>query len=246
MYMAEFGIQVISKEKCIGVSVLKEEINLVKILEIILKLWWFVLIFAIIVGLVAFSISSFLMTPMYTSTAKVYVDGSQRPAGEGTTISDLTTNTRLLSTYIEILCTDRFLGTVAGESNYNTSAAEIKGNITMNAANETEILEIKYADTSPERARDILQQLLNNAQKEIPAVMNGCQVKVLDNASLPKSTSSPNIKQNTFIGIFIGIVLGIAVIFIKELLDTRIKDEDDLKTRYNISVLGVIPNLDVD
>ncbi len=225
---------------------MKEEINLVKILEIILKLWWFVLIFAIIVGLVAFSISSFLMTPMYTSTAKVYVDGSQRPQGQGTTYSDLTTNTRLVSTYIEILCTDNFLSKVAAESEYSTSSGYIKSNIKMNAANETEILEIKYADTSPEKARKILQTLLNNAQREIPAVMNGCRVNILDNASMPTSTSSPNTKQNTFIGIFIGIVLGIAIIFIKELLDTRIKDEDDLKTKYNISVLGVIPNLDID
>ncbi len=225
---------------------MKEEINLVKILEIVLKLWWFVLIFAIIVGLIGFSISSFLMTPMYTSTAKVYVDGSQRPNGEGTTMSDITTNTRLVSTYIEILCTDTFLSKVASESNYNVSGSGIKGSISMNSANQTEILEIKYTDVSPEQARDILQLILNNAQREIPNVMNGCKVNILDNASLPTTTSSPNTKQNTFIGIFVGIVIGIAIIFIKELLDTRIKDEDDLKTRYNLSVLGVIPNLDVE
>lgn len=225
---------------------MKEEINLVKILEIVLKLWWFVLICAIVVGIIGFSISSFLMTPMYTSTAKVYVEGSSRNTGEGTTMSDLTTNTRLVSTYIEILCTDTFLSKIASESNYNVSSQSIKSNISMNSCNETEVLEIKYADVSPEQARDILQILLNYAQKEIPSVMNGCRVNILDNASLPKSNSSPNTKQNTFIGLFIGIVIGVAIIFIKELLDTRIKDEDDLRTRYNLSVLGVIPNLDED
>lgn len=225
---------------------MKEEINLVKILEIILKLWWFVLIFAIIAGLVAFSISSFLMTPQYTSTAKVYVDSSQRTAGTSINYNELTTNARLVSTYIEVLCSDTYLNSIASKSDYNVTGTQIKGNITMNSANETEILEIKYADISPERAQDILQLILNNAQSEITRVIRGSQVSVVDNASLPKTTSSPNVKQNTFIGIFIGVVLGIAVIFIKELLDTRIKDEDDLKTKYNIPVLGVIPNLDVD
>ena len=76
--------------------------------------------------------------------------------------------------------------------------------------------------------------------------MPGCRVSIVDNASLPTTTSSPNIKQNTFIGIFVGIIIGIAIIFIRELLDTRIKDEDELKTKYNIPVLGIIPNLDVD
>ena len=116
----------------------------------------------------------------------------------------------------------------------------------MNSANETEILEIKYSDISPERARDILQMVLNSAQGEITRVIPGCKVSIIDNASLPSTTSSPNIKQNTFIGIFAGIIIGLAIIFIKELLDTRIKDEDDLKSRYSIPVLGIIPNLDVD
>lgn len=225
---------------------MKEEINLVKILEIILKLWWFVLIFAIIAGLVAFSISSFLMTPQYTSTAKVYVDSSQRPAGTSINYNELTTNARLVSTYIEVLCSDTYLNSVAAKSEYNISGTQIKSNISMNSANQTEILEIKYSDISPEKARDILQLILNNAQGEITRVIRGSQVSIVDNASLPKTTSSPNVKQNTFIGIFIGVVLGIAVIFIKELLDTRIKDEDDLKNKYKLPVLGVIPNLDVD
>jgi len=226
---------------------LKEEINLVKVLEIILKLWWFVLVCAIIVGIIAFSISSFLMTPMYTSTAKVYVSGAQSVSGEGTNIGELTTNSRLVSTYIEILCSDTYLKQVAAQSEkYKISGSTIKSRITMNSANETEILEIKYSDVSPEKARDILQLILDNAQGVIDRIMPGCRVSIVDHASTPQTTSSPNIKQNTFIGVFAGIVLGIAIIFIKELLDTRIKDEDDLKSKYNIPVLGVIPNLDVD
>lgn len=229
---------------------MKEEINLVKILEIILKLWWFVLVFAIIGGIVAFSISSFLMTPQYSSVARVYVDGgSQKAPGSGTTYNEITTNTRLVSTYIEVLCGDTYLGSISRKAKklgYNVTGQQIKGNITMNSANETEILEIKYSDLSPEKAQAILQLILDNAQREINRIISGCQVNVVDNASLPTTTSSPNVKQNTFIGIFVGVVLGIAVIFIRELLDTRIKDEDDLKNRYNIPVLGVIPNLDVD
>lgn len=220
-------------------------------MEIILKLWWLVLIFAVVAGLVAFSISSFLMTPKYTSVAKVYVDGSQRSDNTGVNMNDLTTNTRLVSTYIEILCSDSYMNSIASKakienSKYNLSGAQIKGNITMGSANETEILEIKYSDISPERARDVLQILLDNAQGEITRIMPGCRVNIVDSAILPTSISSPNTKQNTFIGIFIGVVLGVAVILIKELLDTRIKDEDDLKTKYNIPVLGIIPNLDLD
>lgn len=238
-------------QKKMGVIILKEEINFVKIMEIILRLWWLVLVFAVIGGLVGFSASTFLMAPKYTSVAKVYVDGSQRSDNSGVNMNDLTTNARLVSTYIEILCSDTYMNQIASKakeenSKYNLTGTDIKRDITMGSANETEILEIKYSDISPERARDVLQILLDNAQKEITRIVPGCRVNIVDRANLPVATSSPNTKQNTFIGIFIGVVFGVAAILIKEILDNRIKDEDDLKNKYNIPVLGIIPNLDVD
>lgn len=229
---------------------MKEEINLVKIFEIILKLWWVVLIFAIIGSLIAFSISTFLITPMYTSTAKVYVSGSERVEGSGVSINDINVSQRLVSTYIEILCGNEFLAVVADAYNekyddtVEVTARKIKANIVMDSANETEILKIDYKATSPEKAQNLLEVLLDNAQAEITRVMSGCKVSVVDNAVRPTSPSSPNIRQNTFIGLFLGIVLGVVVIFMRELFDTRIKDDEDLKTRYNIPVLGIIPNLD--
>ncbi len=223
---------------------MKEEINLIKIFEMIMKLWWLVLIFAVIGSLVAFSISTFLMTPQYTSSAKLYVDGTQRVLGTGMDSQTLNTSRSLVATYIEILCGDTFLKSIAQKSGYeDMTATSIKNSITMNAANETEIIEIKYKDISPEKAQEILQLILNNAQSEITRVISGCRVETIDNATLPVTSSYPDVKQNTFLGMLVGIVLGIAIIFIRELLDTRVKDDDDLKTRYNIPVLGVIPNL---
>ena len=226
------------------VTVLKEEINLVKIMEIMMKLWWLILIFAVVGALVAYSISSFLIAPMYTSTASLYVDGTQRIEGTGMDMTTTNTNRTLVSTYVEILCSNTALERVVQNCGYDDVKADnIRANIRMSAANETEILEIKYTDSSPERAEKILRTLVSCAPAAISDVIDGCRVNTVDKATLPKSPSSPDINQNTFIGMFIGIVIGIAIIFIKELLDTRIKDEDDLKTRYNIPVLGEVPTL---
>ena len=232
---------------------LKEEINLIKIFEIVLKLWWVILIFALIGVLVAFSISSFFMTPLYTSNAKVYVSGSQKTGATGVNINDINVSQRLVGTYIEILTGNSFLEDIAlaynvqkDDGEQSLSAGYIKRNLEMSAANETEILQIKYDDTSPEKAQKVLEILLANAQKEITRVINGCQLSVIDYADVPVDTSYPNVEQNTFIGFFLGIVFGIAVVFFRELFDTRIKDEEDLKNKYGVPVLGMIPNLDVE
>ncbi len=232
---------------------MKEEINLVKIFEIILRLWWVILIFALCGVLIAFSISSFFITPLYTSNAKVYVSGSQKSEASSININDINLSQRLVGTYIEILKGNSFLEDVA--LNYNTqrpngespiSAGQIKRNLDMSSANETEILQIKYSDTSPEKAQKILEVLLESAPEEITRVIRGCQISIVDYADVPVDTSYPNVEQNTFIGFFLGVVFGVAVVFFKELFDTRIKDDDDLKKRYGMAVLGMVPNLDVE
>lgn len=233
---------------------MKEEVNLVKIFEIILRLWWIVLIFAIVGSIISYSISAFLITPEYTSSARVYVSGSEKEIGAGININDINADQRLVATYVEFFSSSAFLDDVADDYNAKYSEEnpitgdEIKSGLVMTSANETQLMQIDYTDVNPRRAQAVIEVLLdeNNAQREITRFMSGCKVVVSDPASFPKAPSAPNTEQNTFIGMFLGVVLGIAVIFLKELLDMRIKDADDLKIRYGKPVLGIIPNLDVE
>lgn len=233
---------------------MKEEINLIKIFEIILRLWWIVLIFAIVGSVVSYSISAFLITPEYTSTARVYVAGRERAKGDGININDYNVDQRLVATYVEFFSSNAFLDDVADDYNAKYSGEnpitgkDIKSGLVMSSANETQLMQIEYTDTSPLRAQAVIEVLLDesNAQREITRFMDGCKVVVSDPANFPTSPSAPNTEQNTFIGMFLGVVLGIAVIFLKELLDMRIKDVDDLKMRYSQPVLGIIPNLDME
>ena len=233
---------------------MKEEVNLIKIFEIILRLWWIVLIFAIVGSVISYSISTFLITPEYTSTARVYVAGRDRAEGAGVNINDITGDQRLVATYVEFFSSNAFLDDVADDYNAKYSdenpitGKEIKSGLVMSSANETQLMQIEYTDISPMRAQAVIEILLDesNAQREITRFMDGCKVVVSVPANLPTSPSAPNTEQNTFIGMFLGVVLGIAVIFLKELLDMRIKDVDDLKMRYPQPVLGIIPNLDVE
>lgn len=232
---------------------MKDEINLVKIFEIILKLWWIVLIFAIAIALTAFSLSEFLMTPLYTSSSKVYVSNNSSGTVQAINAADINTRKMLVNTYVEILSGDDFLKRVAGEFNekykgkWNVSGGTIKGGLKMGSANETEVLSIKYSDTSPEKAQAVLSMILQKAPAEVIKVIRGdCAVSVIDPASMPVTNSYPDTRTNTIVGMFIGIVLGVAVIFIRELLDNRIKDDEDLKKKYDYAILGIIPNLDAE
>ena len=58
---------------------------------------------------------------------------------------------------------------------------------------------------------------------------------------MPEKPKTPNILKNTLIGAVAGLILGAFVIFLMEMLDTRVKAGEDMQNKYSIPVLGEIP-----
>ena len=54
---------------------------------------------------------------------------------------------------------------------------------------------------------------------------------------------SPNVRLNTILGALIGMVMSVSYIFLKELFDVRVKNVEDLVTRFKYPVLGTVPEI---
>jgi len=115
--------------------------------------------------------------------------------------------------------------------------------LTLSPLEETEVLEVKITCPSPTDAKILTEMILDNAQEEIDRIGHGGYVSIIDEASTPTEPASPNVQLNTIIGVLIGAFLGVLIIFVIELLDTRIKGEEDLVSRYELPILGVIPSV---
>ena len=50
--------------------------------------------------------------------------------------------------------------------------------------------------------------------------------------------------MNCVLGFLLGLVASVLFVVIQEMLDTRVKGEEDLKKYYNVPVLGEIPNFE--
>jgi capsular polysaccharide biosynthesis protein len=118
---------------------------------------------------------------------------------------------------------------------------EIAGMLSMSAVNQTELLEISVLCPDPYGAYKITNSIIKNSGDEIERVVDGGSVRIIDNASVPTKPSSPNVYKNTLIGALAGLILGAFVIFLMEMLDTRVKPGEDLQNKYSIPVLGEIP-----
>lgn len=222
---------------------MNEQLNVVNIIDMLLKRWFVVLISTICMGIFAFVYSEVFISPMYSSTASLYVNSERQKVTDNVNTSELNSSRQLVMTYAEILKSRTFLSNIAQDLDNEYSTSQLNKMITMDALNNTEILSVTVKGTDAEDVYKITKSIVKYAPDELIRVVEAGSVKVLDDASETKSPISPNIRQNTFIGVLIGLVLGGFIVILTELLDTRIKTGEEINSRYEEPLLGEIPSL---
>lgn len=222
---------------------MNEQLNILNIIDMLLRRWTIVLLCTILVGVFSFVYSEVFISPVYSSSASMYVNSERQKTNDDITQTTIISSRELVSTYSEILQARTFLGTIADEFGGKYTINQLRSMITMDSLNDTEILSITVKGNDAEDVYRITKNIVKYAPDELIRVVEAGSVKVLDDASETKTPISPNIRRNTFIGVFIGLVLGAFIVIILELFDTRIKNSDEITQRYEEPLLGEIPSL---
>ena len=77
----------------------------------------------------------------------------------------------------------------------------------------------------------------------MPNIMNIDNVSILSSANNTSKKISPKLTQNVVIAFILGVILTLIIVISKELLDKRIKSEEDVENELGVPVLGSIPKL---
>ena len=176
---------------------LGEELDLGKIVEILLGKIKFIIIFTIICGLASFSITHFLITPKYTASVSIYVNNTKGIQSNKIETTDLTASQQLVNTYIEIIKSESFLEKVRSASGFSYSVKEIRNMMKANAVSETEIFQVSIENSDPKVAQKLANTVAKVAPHDITNFIEGSSVKIVDYAKLPTVPSSPNTLANT-------------------------------------------------
>jgi capsular polysaccharide biosynthesis protein len=217
------------------------ELSILEIFNILLKRVW-ILLLATIVGLSgALLISLFLIAPTFTSTAVLYVNPNQNQLDRTGNYNDLNYAQELVNSYIIILKNDVFLKDVAEQSGLEYTSGQIRGMLSLASINSTEIFEVRISSKNPQHSFLLAETIIDLAPEEIIRIKESDSVKLVSPAVLPTSPSAPNNTLNAIIGAVLGFAVAVASIILVEILDTRVKSEEDLATHYSLPILGSIP-----
>ena len=215
------------------------EIDMGELLRYLAGKAGYIILTALAFAVLALAVTTFCMTPRYTSTTKMYV--LNRQTNEGVTSSDLQSSTYLTKDYMEMIRSRTVIEAVIADLNLDSTYEDVLGQIDVSAASDTRVIAISVTDKDPYEARDIANAVRNAAAAHIQSVMNTEAVTVVDEANIPTKKSSPSTIKNVAIAGGVGLFLALAVCVVLYLMNDKVTTAEDVERYLGLSVLASMP-----
>ena len=236
--------------------------NVQRIIFAMIRKWKLLVALALIGAMFGYFYTANFTTLTYTSNVKFFTyavdtqhEISDTPSGVSND-SVRTSNTskmnyaqKMLPTYIEIFNTNAFNATVAKELNErvnaNYSANTIKNSVKYSILEDTAM----FTATVTTSNSDLSYEIANQLEITIPEIMQSrnsglVNASVEDKPLKANAAESLGYPMKMAVGAIAGIVIAAAYVILRNLLDVRIRTDEELIEKYNIPVLGSIPNFE--
>ncbi|MBG6237086.1 capsular exopolysaccharide synthesis family protein [Mycetocola sp. CAN_C7] len=208
---------------------------------------WILITLLLIVGVGAGAGFSIAQTPKFQASSKVFVSTSS-----GQTATDLVQGNSFtvqrVKTYSDLATTPIVLLPVIAELDLNVPSNVLARQVSVTAALDTTIIDITVVDPDPVVAADIANAVSDSltsavAEIETPAGEDSespVRLTRVQEADVPSAPVSPNVSVNLVLGALLGLALGIGGGVLREVLDTRVRNERDLEQIVSAPIIGGI------
>ena len=223
-----------------------EEINLKELFTYFKARILIMLIVILTVVLLGSIYSLFLKVPVYESTSSIVLVNDEGEASSSSTSynqSDATLNKSLISTYSEIVKTNRVMEKVIKNLSLDYSLEELKREIKVTNSTNTEIIKIQVIDKDRGLAAEIANEVVKVFSEEIKEIYKSQNVSVVDVATEASSPYNFNFIKELVIYFLIGAVLVCALVFVTFYFDTTIKSTEEIENNLGLPVFGVVPEV---
>lgn len=220
---------------------MEETVWLLEIAKIIKKRLWLIITLIVISCGISAGISFYALTPIYQAQTQILVN-QKITSEEVYTWQTTETDLRLINTYNVILTSPAILTRVIEKLNLTLTPATLSERIFVSNESDSKVVNIRVEDPNPSQATEISNTLAEIFKEEVPRLMSVDNISILSAAKLSDKPIpvKPNKILNIVIGGFVGLMLGIGLTLLLELLDNTIKSESDVETLLNLPVIGIV------
>lgn len=221
-------------------------INLLDLWELFKKRIRTILFFSVIGVVLAWIVTFFFLTPMYSSQTQIVASLPQQ-TNAGTSASDVNSNLQLMNTYKDLVTGDVVLKQVSDElksdHNIDISVGQLKKEVSVSQPQNSLMLTIKATDEDPVNAKHVANTVSKVFKKNVHKYLNVEKISIVSKATTNRDKVSPRNSLNLLIGLVVGFLLGLAIAFISELMDTTVRDEKFITDELGLTILGRVSRM---
>lgn len=222
----------------------EHEIDLGRLAKALIRWSWLLVAVAIVFGLVSYIYSSNMIAPTYRASFTAYVLSRESTEDErDVSVGELNASIGLAYAYGEIIRSRSVLSEATERSKYVVSYGELAGKVSIGVSETTAILTVYVEDTDKLRAYDLACAIAKIAPGRVNKVTGGGTMNIIDEPVVPSGQYTPNNRQNAFLGAVIGFLLAAVFVVVREMVNDKVNNTQELEQRYQIAIIGAIPDL---
>ena len=226
-------------------SVREIEVNIAPLLSAIVKKLWLIALSSAVMALVFFIGTNILIKPTYKASFTAFVNNQTQTDSQKSSVNsaDLQASRDLVQTYSRILTSNNVLDASAEFINLDMTYEQLSKCVTTQVEDNTQVIRVNVTTTNPTLSFKLAQAIANTAPTCMSQIVEGSSMKIVDAPRAPRGKYGPNYFSAALLGFLAGAIATLVYVLVKYFKDESIKSEGDLEGRYNLPVIGVIPNL---
>ena len=211
--------------------------TLLELLTLLKKHLKLVILLPIICALATAFVSWAFLPNTYTSNVSMYVL-SRSSDSSSLSSTELSASQMLTNDMAKLVKSDRIKNDTANKlqlKNLNDY------NIKITSETTTRVITVSVTGSSAQGAAIVANGLAETTDSVAREVMDVKSVNIIDKAVEESEPSGPPRLMYTGVGLLAGLFLAIAIVVIKDMTDTRVRNADELEEMLGVPVIGHIP-----
>lgn len=182
--------------------------------------------------------ASFFMHNVYAASTSLYVLANQEQDSSSNQQSDLSA-AQMISNDVAKLFE---MTSVLKQSAADVGLEDLDDfNISVSSESTSRVIDLTVSGSSAKETAAVANAIAANVSELAQQAMNVQSVNVIERAEAPAEPSGPNRPFYVVVAFVIGLVVAEMVVYLREVLNTRIRTPEELEARFGIPVIGRVP-----